>query len=219
MHKKQGEMIGNAWDRSKIPNSEESWSDSEREINNQVDNLVTDRGERTLNNICYDVINRLNTSNNRRARRVGREMFQYLVTGKVENREKMEIRILRFLKEIQNGPNNVFSRHTPLQISTERYRELIELRKRGSLREGSDEWNQLEDALFAKVCHCVQKQLRRDLTQLLMSNTLKEKDVNNYYAICTDSIYNKRGFKIPPPGIRQCRKRFNWYKDYPNHKE
>jgi hypothetical protein len=204
-------LIKNAWERS---STSTSYSDRELEENRVSGiNHMFESSSRNREKIAVDVIRRLTESNNSQIRRVAREMYRHYTTSDKRRRARVVNRIHNFLIELREGPSS-FPLSTPLQISSTRYRELINLRKRGELREGSNDWNQLEEALLAKVCHCVQKQLRKDLTQALLSTNVGTVDAKyNPFAICTSAVYNKRGFTIPSPGIRQCKDKFEWYRD------
>ena len=204
-------LIKNAWERSSTNIS----GSERRHRQDRVAHLppILESTSKSRERIAIDVIRRLTESNNPQIRRVATEMYQHYSSSDRRRRTRVINRIHDFLIELREGPST-FPQSTPLSISSTKYRELINLRKRGQLREGSNDWNQLEEALLAKVCHCVQKQLRKDLTQALLSTSVGSVDAKyNPFAICTSAVYNKRGFKIPSPGIRQCKDKFEWYLD------
>lgn len=198
-------LIKNAWKRSKTNAQYDNTATSNQQILESLPHMSSASAEQ----VAHDIMRRLLDSKNTQIRRVGRQMYRHYTRSTKYSREAICHRILQFMKELREGPVS-FTESAPTDISSARYRQLIKMRQDRRIQEGSREWKQLEDALLAKVCHCFQKQLRKDLASVLLGQGGSE---YNPAAICTSAVYNNRGFTIPYPGLRQCKEAFSWYRD------
>ena len=141
-------------------------------------------------NITKQIITRMLNSGNNQVKQLGKELDK-LYKNKASS-VRVKTRIYTLVKNIADdgSPNN----HTKLEISETKYKKLVSERKQGII---SDLDNQLlEKALFTKVCHCVKKRLSNETAKWLLGDIDKDLDNLPYnpYAVCTSSIYNKRGF-------------------------
>lgn len=102
------------------------------------------------------------------------------------------------------NPSNV----TESSLPYKRYKKLIQERQDGTITEGNN--HLLERMLYLKLCRCIK--------QIYIKNIINQEFFNksplkyNKYAVCTSSIYNKRGFKAPASAVKNCRNTYSWYK-------
>ena len=142
------------------------------------------------NNIAEQIITRMLNSGNNQVKQLGKEL-DMLYKNKASS-ERVKRRIFTLVKNIaeDGSPNN----HTKLEISETKYKKLVSERKQGIINDIDNQL--LEKTLFAKVCHCVKKRLSNETAKWILGDIDNELDNLPYnpYAVCTISIYNKRGF-------------------------
>jgi hypothetical protein len=99
-----------------------------------------------------------------------------------------------------------FKKKSPINISEKKYKDLIRQKKTGTLSKSDSQL--LNESLHIKLCHCIKKLYIKNLINKEFFNTPIK---YNPYAICTSSVYNKRGLKSPYRAVRDCKKKYNWY--------
>jgi len=96
----------------------------------------------------------------------------------------------------------------PINISIKKYKLLIEKRQDnpGSLTDREN--YELDFALNRKYCNCVEKvkYKSRKLKKSKSRRGSRSNKGNNPYAICTSSVFIKRGFRIPKTARKKCGK-------------
>jgi len=92
----------------------------------------------------------------------------------------------------------------PINISIKKYKSLIEKRQDnpGSLTDREN--YELDFALNRKYCNCVEKVKYKRKSKSRRGSRRNKR--NNPYAICTSSVYIKRGFRIPKTARKKCGK-------------
>lgn len=141
--------------------------------------------------LTHSIIVRLKNSSNKNVAKIGIELEKDY--KKKHYKRKISSLIYNLVRKISDSGN--IKKHIKLSIPDSKYQQLIVLKKKGliSLKDSK----LLDKLLFNKVCHCVNKRINRMTADWLLG---KEKEYeynqkNNPYAICTYSIYNRRGFK------------------------
>lgn len=102
------------------------------------------------------------------------------------------------------NPSNI----TEISLPYKKYKKLIEERQDGTITEGNNKL--LEQILYLKLCRCIKKIYIKNIIDQEFFN--KSPSKYNRYAICTSSVYNKRGFKAPASAVKNCRDTYLWYK-------
>ena len=102
-----------------------------------------------------------------------------------------------------------FPHHSPIPISEELYSGLIQKKINNNFLT-NDEEDLLNNCLYIKLCHCTRKLF---LKSKFVKDMFNKESTNNNYAICTDSVYNNRGLKIPKNAFTNCQKNFKWCRD------
>tara|TARA_Y100000385_G_scaffold291708_1_gene371544 strand:- start:2841 stop:3410 length:570 start_codon:yes stop_codon:yes gene_type:complete len=92
-------------------------------------------------------------------------------------------------------------------INDKKYKDLIKQKQEGTIKSGDNQL--LENNLYSKLCKCIKKIYIKNMIEQEFFN---KKNKYNRYAVCTNSIYNKRGFKSPPSATKNCADTFHWYK-------
>ena len=103
---------------------------------------------------------------------------------------------------------NRFPKKSPMLITNQLDRKLISLKKKGVLS-NTTEQELLRESLHSKLCHCIKS--------MLIHNKFKKEVLNrqtkyNPYAICTQSVYKNRGFRVPKKSVRKCPNDYDWYR-------
>ena len=93
--------------------------------------------------------------------------------------------------------------YAPINISKSKYLFLIDKRQNKPQNMTKKENYQLDFALNRKYCNCIEKvkynirPKNKNKRTFLKKNKKSIINDNSPYGICTNSIYNRRGFKIP----------------------
>ena len=153
--------------------------------NNKLDN-----NDKIDNNV-KEIILRLSNSGNIKVRSLGNELLD-----KYKNKKERQVinnNINQLILEIADIGTS--KKTTKLNISENNYQILIKKKQTNIISE--EEKKILDKALFIKVCNCVKKKLSQNTAKWLLGEINSDIDNIPYnpYAICTSSIYNKRGFK------------------------
>lgn len=93
----------------------------------------------------------------------------------------------------------------PINISIRKYKSLIEKRKDDPASLTDRENYELDFALNRKYCNCVEKVKYKSRKSKSRRSSRSNKG-NNPYAICTSSVFIKRGFRIPKTARKKCGK-------------
>ena len=137
-------------------------------------------------NLVTELIARLESSSQKNLNSLGNELRISYQKNPFDISKKIYFLIKSIQLETQY--TNVY------KISKRKYKKLILKRQEGNI---SQEDNKiLEEALFSKVCNCVQKKLSQSTADWLIGKWSGNVDNPPYnpYAICTSSIYNDRNF-------------------------
>lgn len=98
-------------------------------------------------------------------------------------------------------------------LTDEEYQNQLKLKK-NHRKMSPMERGTLKEELNIKYCACIKKLY---LKQLFKKNILG-KDISeeaNPWALCSTSIYKKRGFTIPKKVSSSCRRKYKWYDEKP----
>ena len=68
---------------------------------------------------------------------------------------------------------------------------------------------QMEEALQKKLCYCIKK---LTLKNIFLKNFLDINTKYKPYGLCINSIYQKRGLKMPKDAIGECKVKYAWYR-------
>ena len=68
---------------------------------------------------------------------------------------------------------------------------------------------QMEEALQKKLCYCIKK---LTLKNIFLKNFLDINTKYKPYGLCINSIYKKRGLKMPKDAIGECKVKYAWYR-------
>ena len=68
---------------------------------------------------------------------------------------------------------------------------------------------QMEEVLQKKLCYCIKK---ITLKNIFLKNFLDINTKYKPYGLCINSIYNKRGLKMPKDTIGECKIKYAWYR-------
>ena len=110
-----------------------------------------------------------------------------------------------------------------IYISKNKYKALILKRQKIPASLTKKENYDLDFTLNRKYCNCIEhikyktysssrknKNNRKNKNRKKKSHKSKSsKSKNNPYALCTSSVYKKRGFRIPKTARKKCRKLYN----------
>lgn len=113
---------------------------------------------------------------------------------KIKNIKK--IKKSKSIKKIKKSKKRFDKGYAPINISKSKYLELINKKQSEPQNMTIKENYQLDFALNRKYCNCVEK------VKYNIRPKNKTKNNNSPYGICTNSIYNRRGFKIPKKRTR-----------------
>lgn len=96
--------------------------------------------------------------------------------------------------------------HAPL--TKPEYNRLLNLyvqqKKDGIIRLTENQEEMLNETLHGKMCSCIKKVKMSDYLSENFSNLKKRSTPANPYAVCTASLYNKRGLTAPSNAAREC---------------
>lgn len=98
-------------------------------------------------------------------------------------------------------------------LTDEEYKSHLKLKKNHRKMSPIERRN-IQEELNIKYCACIKKLY---LKQLFKKNIMN-KDISkeaNPWALCSTSIYLKRGFKIPKKVSSTCRRKYKWYEEKP----
>lgn len=157
----------------------------------------------STNQLCTDIYEKL------RKNSLNKPSLQYFLS-KFYNGETKKINFCQLLIDSLYElfyPSDM-EKDSPILITENKYKELIEKKKNDDLTEQDS--STLDEAMHIKLCHCIKKIYIKNIIDTEFFEKIR---TLNPYAICTSSIYKKRGFNVPPCAARNCGKSYNWYRD------
>jgi len=153
--------------------------------------------------LCHIIKKKIISENNQ----TFNEILNLIQNNKKLTDLQLSYLIVNLIISIINPYN--FPHDSPIPLSETLYKKLIKDKKKNEYIDKDDEIL-LENSLYIKLCHCIQKLFLKNKFLKDMFNM--EIDKNIQYPICTDSIYKQRGFELPKDSIKNCSKNFDWYK-------
>ncbi len=163
-----------------------TWEELDSDSDSDTDNPTV----ATDSTVADEIIHRLLDSKNEKVSHLGRQLVE--LSRDPTKKIQIDRKLYLLVKTIADAGDP--KQHTKLKITEDKYKLLITQAKTG--KNTSEEQQVLEEALFAKVCHCVKKRLSSSTAKWLLGEINSDIDHLPYnpYAVFTSSIYNKRGF-------------------------
>lgn len=165
--------------------------------------LINGNGKsKTIEELFIDICQKITKYSSKMVKSLIQDLYQDKVVCSVETGYV-------FTKIIKNilYPNK-FPEKSPMIISDELNKRLLTLKKK-KLLSNTTEQELLRETLHSKLCHCIKGML---IKNKFRKDVLNKNSQYNPYAICTQSVYKNRGFRVPKKTVRKCPVDFDWYR-------